>query len=176
MDLERRDPSALGASRGVYGVKAGLGWRILLIFGILFSLGTAVVSVFALPRLSSVVVCTLPMLILAAVFTKIFRDALASRDAELRMFENGFTYSSDGKRQTCLWEDVHDIRRDRRSHELLWVEKKDGEMIIFPDDGLPETRLIADAFDAYVADPKSRDKLGADWDDYRAEILEVRED
>ena len=170
MKLAAVDKPSLGTRRRNYRVRPSLIWRIFLVFGSVVFLATAVASVVAVPGISSIFFCSLPLLLLSAVFVKMLRDVAATRDDELQMFESGFVYRSRGKYQSCRWEEINELRRDPKTYELMWVGKKDGELIIFADQSLPETRMIVEAFDAFVLDPANRSTIGPEWDDYRAEI------
>lgn len=92
--------------------------------------------------------CIVPTFLMLAA---ILRHLLTTRKDELRIYENGFTYRSGGKLQTCLWTEIETCRqRARHSREigvpvsddspLGSVEKKNGETIVFENDltGTPE--------------------------------------
>ena len=84
-----------------------------------------------------------PVLLLALISSflwKDFRKWSASRTSKLIIFENGFSYESAGRIETCLWNDIKDItfRRvevsnkhaPRRKVNLIRsIVRKDGELI-----------------------------------------------
>lgn len=92
-------------------------------------------------------ICVIPVCIVP--FTLIFGGLVwhyfSTRHDELRIYENGFTYKSRKKLQSCLWDDIKTYRhRERKDYEsaetaenfapLGVVEKTNGEEINFDDD------------------------------------------
>jgi hypothetical protein len=109
-------------------------------------------------------ICALPFLLLSCgLVWHLFR----TRKAELRIYENGFTYEEGKKLQACLWSELKNChRRERNARELTGleegvyplgaVEKKNGETIEFDRDleGTPE---LAERFESRkTAKTKSR--------------------
>lgn len=84
-------------------------------------------------------VCVVPFFLM---FCGVVWHLFTSRRDELRIYENGFTLSSSKEFQTCLWSEIksHDYR-ERLAEELKklkegsfpldWIEKKNGEKILF---------------------------------------------
>jgi hypothetical protein len=72
---------------------------------------------------------------------------------ELKIYQNGFTYKSKKKTQTCLWKEIKIcFRRERTNQEILEleegifpigaVEKRNGEVINFTDDLQGMTEIV----------------------------------
>lgn len=83
--------------------------------------------------------CTLPFFLL---FCGVLWNIFASRRAELKIYENGFTYRSGKNLQTCLWDEIffYDIRernefemseKKKKGYPISYVRKKNEETIKF---------------------------------------------
>ena len=84
-----------------------------------------------------------PGLMLALIWSflvKDFRSWSATRTAKLTIFQKGFAYESEGRLETCHWDEIKDItfRRvevkskysaPRKVNLIRSIVKKDGEMI-----------------------------------------------
>jgi len=84
-----------------------------------------------------------PVLLLSLICSfllKDFRKWSTTRTSKLTIFEQGFTYESGGRTETCHWDDIKDItfRRvevaskhspPRRVNLIRSIVKKDGEMV-----------------------------------------------
>lgn len=95
-------------------------------------------------------VCVLPsLLMLCGIIWHLF----STRNDELKIYKNGFTYRGGKRLQSCLWKEIKTYYyRERNSSEIAEfesvgfplgsVEKKNGEIIEFDHD-LPGTHIIS---------------------------------
>jgi hypothetical protein len=104
---------------------------------------------------------SVPALLLALIasfWIKDYRKLSKTKTLRLTLYQNGFTYESDGQKDSCRWEEIRDItHRSVQIHSkhapprrvrLIWsVLKKDGELISFAEtlDLTKITRLIETA-------------------------------
>lgn len=99
-------------------------------------------------------VCVVPFLVL---FLGLVWYLFVSRRDELRIYENGFTLYSRNKVHSCLWSEIksYDYREPfpreigkikEGSFPLDWIEKKNGEKILF-DSNLEETEKLLERFE-----------------------------
>lgn len=65
---------------------------------------------------------------------------LRKRKAELRLYENGFTFLIDGKMQVCLWDEIQNVFLEEKAifspknkTFVCNVQKRNGEDIIFTE-------------------------------------------
>lgn len=101
-----------------------------------------VVTYIASEDILAIPVCVILPLIL---FGGLVWQLISTRTDELRIYQNGFTYKSRKKTQTCLWKEVNTYHyRERTDREITdleegvfpisAVEKKNGEVIDFTED------------------------------------------
>jgi hypothetical protein len=96
--------------------------------------------------------------LIASFWIKDYRKLSKTKTLRLTLYQNGFTYESDGQKDSCRWEEIRDItHRSVQIHSkhapprrvrLIWsVLKKDGELISFAEtlDLTKITRLIETA-------------------------------
>ena len=106
--------------------------------------GTAINKEGMLNMIFAPVICLgVPVLLLALIgsfLVKDFRKWSATRTSKLMIFEQGFSYETAGRIESCRWDDIKDItfRRvevaskhapPRRVNLIRSIVKKDGEMI-----------------------------------------------
>jgi hypothetical protein len=99
-------------------------------------------------RVSSPLICLsvsgLLLALIVSFLVKDFRKWSATRTAKLMIFQKGFAYESEGRIETCHWDEIKDItyRRvevthkhspPRRVNLIRSIVKRDGEMISLAD-------------------------------------------
>lgn len=95
-------------------------------------------------------VCGGPFLLL---LIGVIRHLFATKTDELKIYENGFTYRTSGRFYTCLWSEISYCRRrelnareigrgDENVIPLLYVKKKNGELIEFESDVDGTTEIL----------------------------------
>ncbi|MEP6922909.1 MAG: DUF6585 family protein [Pyrinomonadaceae bacterium] len=105
--------------------------------------------------------CMIPVCVILpfSVFCLMVWDTFSTRNDELRIYQNGFTYKGGKKLQTCLWQEIETYRQRRRALRETWeieqgifpldsVKKTNGELIVFTD-GLRGTAEICKRYDDY---------------------------
>ena len=152
-----------GELMSVYRVKRRKSETTIILSAILFVLIFGVITYVASEDIWTLPICVvIPFLMVCSVVWQLF----STRNDELRIYQNGFTYKSAKKLQSCLWEEIQSYRlRERNNQEILElengifpldsVEKKNGEVIDFEND-LPGTPEIINRFENRTAKPKPK--------------------
>lgn len=83
--------------------------------------------------------CTLPMALPFVIYVWTF---LRTKNDELQVFENGFTYRTGRETVSCLWDEIVDYATARRSSTPTGIKKEDGKWInvAFQMQGLDDLR------------------------------------
>jgi len=149
-----------------------LGFVLLGLLALLNSLisGAAINKDGMLISIFGPVICLgVPVLLLVLISSflrKDFRKWSATRTSKLMIFDRGFTYETDGRIETCHWDEIKDItfRRvevvskhspPRRANLIRSIVKNDGEMISLAE-SLNLTRITQLIATARKRDPALR--------------------
>ncbi len=154
-----------GELQSIQRVKRNKSDTIIVISALLFLLIFGIITYIASEDIWTLPCCVvIPFLLLFMVVRQIF----STKNDELKIYQNGFTYKSSGKYQTCLWSEIESFEHissrhsnafdiEQGIHPLESVTKKGGEIIILSD-GLSGTTEIETRLKKFKKMPKKRNK------------------
>ncbi|MEP6920342.1 MAG: hypothetical protein ABI967_04390 [bacterium] len=137
-----------GERRTIYRASLGwLWWLVLCVAPLL--LVTAVAAVFAIKSVtpgafSCLGGAVLVLVLVGAACLSEFRKWYATRTVQLVIYEKGLTYESEGRRQSCSWDEIKDINfkrievkikhsAPRKVSVIRSIVKGDGTLISFAE-------------------------------------------
>lgn len=154
-----------GELQSIQRVKRSKAETILILSVLLFLLIFGFITYIASEDIWTLPFCVvIPFLLLLLVV----RHTFSTRNDELKIYQNGFTYKSSGKYQACLWSEIESLEHINTRHRnaleieqgilpLESVTKRGGEIIVFTND-LSGTTEIETRFKSFQNMPKKRNK------------------
>jgi len=120
-----KSPQTLGELKATYHVKKSvfdlfpLGLLLLVAgFGVIMPIANNNVWLFP--------ACSVPMAIPFALY---LWSMVSTRNDELKIFENGFTYQTRKGLASCLWDEIEDYSTVRRGPDISGIKKENGPWI-----------------------------------------------
>ncbi len=154
-----------GKLRNVYRVRRNFGEKFLPPAVLLFLVVFGVITYIASRDAWAIPCCiVIPVFLFCMAVWQLF----TTRRDELRIYENGFTYQSGKKLQSCLWTEIETYtHRELNNREitaladgefpLASIEKKNGEQLAFESD-VPGTPEIIAGFESRRTKSKRKEQ------------------
>lgn len=154
-----------GELQSIQRVKRNRAETIIVISALLFLLIFGFITYIASEDIWTLPFCVvIPLLLLILVV----RHTFSTKNDELKIYQNGFTYKNSGKYQTCLWFEIESFEHISFPHRsaleieqgifpLESVTKRGGEIIVFTD-GVSGTTEIETRFEDFQNTLKKRNK------------------
>jgi hypothetical protein len=121
-----------GELKSVHKVKRSISLTITVLSALLFVLIFGVITYIASDDILTLPFCVLLPL---AMFCFVFWHLFSTKNDQLKIYQNGFTYKNTKTLQACLWDEIKSYERT----DLRNRQPKEIEQAIFPLDSIRKT-------------------------------------